>query len=286
MANALIAGYGYVGAALGAALTLSGHTVWGVRRRAKPFGEGVRMLSGDLCSEGGPPLPDVPLDWVFYTASADASTPEAYRRAYVDGPRGLLRALAAGGQSPRRVLFTSSTGVYHQQDGEWVDETSPTEPVTFSGQTLLEGERVFLEGPFPATVVRLAGIYGPGRTRILDEVRSGAAVIRPNERRILNLVHRDDCAGALAFLATQDALASVYCAVDDAPAPRAEVLAWLAARAGVRLAEETSPAEAGEPVMHGGFRRVSNGRLRGAGYGFRFPTWREGFGALMTSGVQ
>ncbi|NLV41541.1 MAG: SDR family oxidoreductase [Candidatus Hydrogenedentes bacterium] len=286
MANAYIAGFGYVGAALGAALTVSGHTVWGLRRRAETRGDGVRILTGDLCAAGGPPLPDVPLDWVFYTASADASTPEAYRRAYVDGPRSLLRALAAAGQSPRRVLFTSSTGVYHQQDGEWVDETSPTEPQTFSGQMLLEGERVFLEGPFPATVVRLAGIYGPGRTRLLDEVRSGRAVICPHERRILNLVHRDDCAGALAFLAAQDAPTPVYCAVDDAPAPRAEVFSWLAARAGVTLSVDASPAETGAPVMHGGCRRVSNGRLRGAGYAFRFPTWRDGYGALMTGSAQ
>lgn len=286
MANALIAGFGYVGAALGAALTASGHTVWGLRRRAEPRGGGVRILTGDLCAEGGPPLPDVPLDWVFYTASADASTPEAYRRAYVDGPRGLLRALVAAGQSPRRVLFTSSTGVYHQQDGEWVDEASPTEPLTFSGQILLEGERLFLEGPFPATVVRLAGIYGPGRTRLLEEVRSGRAVVRPNERRILNLVHRDDCAGALAFLAAQDTPAPVYCAVDGAPAPRAEVLAWLAARAGVTLAADASPPDTGAPVMHGGFRRVSNRSLRGAGYAFRFPTWRDGFGALMGDAAQ
>lgn len=286
MANVLIAGFGYVGAALGAALTASGHTVWGVRRRAETRGDGVHILAGDLCAEGGPPLPGAPLDGVFYTASADASTPEAYRRAYVEGPRSLLRALAAAGQSPRRVFFTSSTGVYHQQDGEWVDEASPTEPETFSGQILLEGERLFLEGPFPATVVRLAGIYGPGRTRLLDEVRSGRAAVRPNERRILNLVHRDDCAGALAFLAARDAPADVYCAVDDAPAPRAEVLAWLAARAGVTLAVDASPADTGAPVLHGGFRRVSNRRLRGAGYAFHFPTWRDGFGALMGEGAQ
>src|SRR5258705_318708 len=79
----------------------------------------------------------------------------AYRAIYVDGLRHVLEALVRQQQSPQRVLLNSSTAVYAQSAGEWVDETSPTKPQHFTGRRVLEGERVLLDGPFPATVLRL-----------------------------------------------------------------------------------------------------------------------------------
>ena len=112
---------------------------------------------------------------VFYLVSAGGSDDPHYRRAYVDGPRALVEALAGQAKPPGRIVMVSSTAVFAQQAGEWVDETSPTEPTHFSGRRLLEGEQVIRSGPIPATVVRLAGIYGPRRTRLVERVRSGAA---------------------------------------------------------------------------------------------------------------
>ena len=86
------------------------------------------------------------MDFVFYTTSAGGSDDEAYRKAYVDGPRNLLGTLSTRGETVRRFFLTSSTGVYGQSNGEWVDESSPTEPGSFSGRRLLEGERTVLDG--------------------------------------------------------------------------------------------------------------------------------------------
>src|SRR5262249_24372667 len=128
------------------------------------------------------------LDNVFYTASADAMDDRSYRSAYVDGLRYLLAALE--GHTIRRIVFTSSTGVYAQSRGEWVDEDSPAEPTAFSGKRLLEAERLLRLARFPTTVVRFAGIYGPGRARLVERVRQGNAAIPAGGPVYANRIHR------------------------------------------------------------------------------------------------
>ena len=132
MANILIAGCGYVGTALGLRLAAAGHIVWGIRRSAEGLPSGIHHLAADLTAPET--LQDLPpaLDVVFYTAAPNGSEEAAYRAIYVDGLRHVLEALVRQHQSPRRVLLTSSTAVYAQSAGEWVDETSPTEPQHFS----------------------------------------------------------------------------------------------------------------------------------------------------------
>jgi len=140
-------------------------------------------------------LPEV--EYLFYTAAADKSSDEAYARAYVAGIENTLKALS--GSELRHVFFVSSTGVYAQRAGEWVDENSETCPERFSGVRLLQGETAALDGPFPATVARFGGIYGPGRTRLVERVRSGTRCF-VDPPRFTNRIHRDDCAGALRHL--------------------------------------------------------------------------------------
>ena len=162
MANVLIAGCGDVGSVLGERLHTDGHRVWGLRRHTDGLPSSIQPFVADLAvSETLHGLPPG-LDFVFYTAASDAASEEGYRRAYVDGVRNVLTALAAQRQSIRRIFFTSSTGVYAQSAGEWVDELSPTAPAHFSGLRMLEAEQLLLESPLPATIVRLGGIYGPG----------------------------------------------------------------------------------------------------------------------------
>ncbi|MBW7865960.1 MAG: NAD-dependent epimerase/dehydratase family protein [Candidatus Hydrogenedens sp.] len=283
MANVLIAGCGYVGCALGLLLAGRGHAVWALRRRPEGLPPVLRPLAGDLTRPDGVTLPNAPLDLVFYTAAADGMTPESYDAAYVRGPENLMAALVRSGQHPSRIFFTSSTGVYHQNEGEWVDEDSPTLPARFSGRALLAGEKVFRDAPFPATVTRLGGIYGPGRTRLVDGVRAGTMAAVRGDKSILNLVHRDDCAGGLAFLAGLDTPESLYCLVDEEPVEKNLLLSWIAGELGVSLAEKDGDSGLPEPVR-GGFRRVSGGRIRSAGYVFRYPTYREGYGALLKNG--
>jgi nucleoside-diphosphate-sugar epimerase len=226
-------------------------------------------------------LPDG-LATVFYTAAAGRGGEGSYRAVYVEGVRNLLDALARQSVAPRRIFFTSSTAVYGQSDGEWVDESSPTLPVDFRGRVLLEGERLLAEGPLAATVVRLGGIYGPGRTRLVESVRAGTARLAPGGPHYTNRIHRDDCAGALRHLAELAGPAGLYLGVDDEPADRAEVLRWLAERLGVPAPRVEADADATADAR-GGSKRCSNARLRAAGYELRYPTFREGYAALMAA---
>src|SRR5919108_4025829 len=280
MANILIAGCGYVGTALGVRLAAAGHAVWGMRRAAEGLPPGIRHLGGDLTApETLQSLPPA-LDVVFYTAAPNGSDEAAYRAVYVDGLRHLLEALVRQHQSPRRVLLTSSTAVYAQSAGEWVDETSPTEPKHFTGRRVLEAERLLLDGPFPATVLRLGGIYGPGRTSLIERVRQGLATCRDGPPLYTNRIHRDDCAGALHHLMELPQPDSRYIGVDHEPADYRDVLRWLAARIGApspRVETSTNP----DTGRHRTSKRCRNAKLVASGYVFRYPTFRAGYVALL-----
>jgi len=280
MANVLVAGCGYVGTALGTRLASEGHVVWGLRRRPDPLPSSIRPFVADLTVpetlEALPPG----LDFVFYTASADASDDDSYRAAYVEGLHNLLSALGDQCQQLLRVFFTSSTGVYAQSSGAWVDETSPTEPAEFSGIRVLEGERLLLGGLFPATVLRLGGIYGPGRTRLIDRVRRGLAVCTDGPPLYANRIHPDDCAGALHFLMNVDQPDQIYIGVDHEPAEQCEVLRWLAAQLGVSP-PGVEPPSGSEVRRHQSNKRCRNAKLVASGYVFRYSSFRDGYMALL-----
>jgi nucleoside-diphosphate-sugar epimerase len=291
VARVLVAGCGYLGSEAAARLAAEGHVVFGLRRRPDALPHGVSPLAADLTD--APALHAVlagiehgGIDAAIYAAAAERGDDEAYRRAYVDGLRNLLTWAAAQGMRPPHVFFTSSTAVYAQRDGGWVDEESPTEPGHFAGARMLEAEAALRASGLGTTALRLGGLYGPGRTRLLERVRSGAAPIRPGLARYTNRIHRDDAAGALCHLvglalAGQE-LAPVYLGVDDEPADEAVVLRWLAERLGAP--EPPLAAEAPEPSgRDASNKRCRNARLRASGYRFRYPSFREGYGALIES---
>ena len=285
----LIAGCGYVGCALGTLLASEGHETFGLRRNPEVLPSGIRPVAADLSTPGSPLELPRDLDFVFYTASADGSDEESYKNAYVKGPRNLLETLAYRGEKPRRFFFTSSTGVYAQSNGDWVDERSPTEPETFSGRRLLEGERAVLNGPLPATVLRLAGIYGPGRTRSIERaLKTPVDDGPPDDPPVYtNRIHRDDCAGALRHLMLLPEPDEIYLGVDHEPADRRTVAAWLAGRFG--KPRTSGPASDEKPPVTNRRRtnerrtnkRCSNARLLDSGYQFQYPTYREGYAALL-----
>lgn len=274
----LIAGCGYVGTALGRQLSDDGHDVWGIRRDPTGLPSAIAPIAADLTAADT--LRGLPsdLDAVVIAVSADRREPGAYRHAYVDGCATLLRVLADDGQPVQRVLFTSSTAVYGGQDGGWVDEDSPTDPDSATGAIMVEAERTVLGGPFPATVVRFGGIYGPGRTRLLDRVRRGEATCPP-EPSYTNRIHRDDCSGTLRHLLGLAAPDHVYVGVDEDPAERCTVLRWLAEATG-------SPPPEVDPVggPHRGSKRCRGDRLRASGYRFRYPSFRDGYAEMIAAG--
>ncbi len=281
MANVLIAGCGYVGIALGTLLTSDAHLVWGLRRRTELLPPSIRPFAADLTVPKTLQALPSSLDFAFYTAAADRSDDEAYRAAYVEGLRNLLDALAGQNQQPRRMLFTSSTGVYAQSSGEWVDETSPTQAADCSGIRLLEGECLLQGSQFPATVLRLGGIYGPGRTRLVESVRKGLAVCAEGPPVYTNRIHRDDCAGALRHLMNLPHPDRLYLGVDHEPAEQWTVLRWLATQLGVPSPQAGPSSEPHTRRPHGS-KRCRNSKLVASGYVFRYPTFREGYQARLT----
>ena len=276
MARVLIAGCGFVGTALAESLTDAGHQVWGLSRDTVTLTSGIIPIQADLADPGT--LGDLPehLDYVFYTAGTAAFTEDAYRAAYVTGIQNLLDALRTHGISPQRFIFTSSTGVYHQNNGELLDEESPTRPERFSGQCLLEGEALVLDAPYQGINVRLGGIYGPGRTRLLDSVRQGTAMCVEGDTAYLNLIHRDDAAGTLLHLMEFPAPDDCYVAVDNEPVEKNALLRWLAQQVGVSEPQVIIAQELRES-KRGGHRRFDNARLRKSGYTFKYPTYKEGY---------
>lgn len=275
MERILIAGCGDVGSRLGGLLARRGHQVWGLRRHPENLPEGIEPLAADLTDPAT--LQDLPpdLDLVFYTAAADGRSDEAYRQAYVDGVRHLLEALQESGQTPQRVVFTSSTGVYGQGDGSWVDETSPTEPESSTGRRVLEGEELVAEGPFPAVSLRLGGIYGPGRTRLLDRVRRGEATCPEGPPVYTNRIHSEDAAAALAHLGFLENVEPCYVGVDRKPADLCEVLRFLARRL------SAAPPRTSSEAPRRGSKRCSSRRLFDSGFRFVYPTYREGYGEMI-----
>lgn len=283
--NVLIAGCGFVGSELGRRLVAEGHDVWGVRRSEAPLPEGVRRLRLDLRDRDAlrERIPD-DLDAAVFAASADRHDEEGYRAAYVDGMRGLLAGL--GSRRLRRLAFVSSTGVYGQSDGEWVDDSSVTEPSSFSGRVMLEAEALALGSDHPSTVLRFGGIYGPGRTRLLDSVRDGSAAWDPERPIWTNRIHRDDGAAAIHWLLRlpEEDVPERLDVVDDEPATKEAVVTWIARELGV----DRPPPRGGGDSLHrrGAGKRVSNRRLRATGFRLRYPSYREGYGAMIdgTSG--
>lgn len=285
MACVLIAGCGDVGTELGVRLVEDGHTVWGLRRHCDTLPSSLHALPADLTKPATLQVLPPGLDVVFYTAAPSSSSADNYRATYVDGIRHLLVALETQGHDLRRFIFTSSTGVYAQEAGEWVDESSPTEPVYFSGRELLIGERAVLNSLFPATVVRLGGIYGPGRTRLIDSVRQGTAVCTDGPPVCTNRIHRDDCAGALQHVMQLAQPDRVYLAVDHDPADQCTVLCWLALQLGLPPPQKETAADS-QTRLHRSNKRCSNRKLVATGYEFRYPTFREGYGALLAAMAQ
>lgn len=281
-ASLLIAGCGDVGSRLAQQMLQAGWTVHGLRRQVAALPAGVLPVAGDLeqpvCPEG---WPAGQLDYLVYCAAASQHDEAGYRAAYVDGLRHVLTWLEQHGQKPRRLLFVSSSGVYGQRDGEWIDENSPAEAEGFSGQVMLDAERLALDSGIPATCVRLTGIYGPGREWLLKQVRMGYRVVS-EPPLYANRLHVDDCAGLLAHLlkaaAAGTELDDCYIGVDDAPAPLHEVMGWLREYMGVTEWSEEST------VRRSGSKRCSNARARALGWVPRYPSYREGYAAILGEG--
>ena len=282
--RALIVGCGYVGLPLGAELVRQGHEVFGLRRNLTAAGEleavGIKPIFADITQPGD--LEKLPrdFDWVVNCAASGGGEVAAYRELYLIGNRNLIEWLRPA--PPRRFVYTSSTSVYGQNDGSLVVETDPVAPESETGKILVQTENLLLaaatEINFPTVILRLAGIYGPGRGYWLKQFLAGEARLEGDGSRILNMIHRDDAAGAIIAALKHSPVCQVFNVVDNEPVSQLDCFQWLAATLG-RPLPPPAPAAAETNRRRGVTnKRVSNQRLKkNLGYEFKYPTFRQGY---------
>jgi len=291
--KALIVGCGYVGTALGRALVERGDTVVGVCRMETSVADlkkiGIDPVIADITSLDSLRRIKSCFDAVIDCVSSSQRGEAAYREVYL---KGTINLLEWAKQSPPKILvFTSSTTVYAQTDGMWVDETSPTEPPHASGQILLETERLLLASRLPATILRLAGIYGPGRHAILDKLHHGTEVLPGDGQHYVNMIHRDDVVQAI--LAAMDGRPSgdLFNIVDDEPVRQADYVCWLCEQLKLAMVKfDPSMETRFKGDMRKGFqanRRVRNERLKSVlKVQLRFPNFRYGLQTLLRNRLE
>ncbi|WP_253736282.1 SDR family oxidoreductase [Halohasta salina] len=286
-ARVVILGCGYIGIELGRQLTAAGHDVVGVRRSdegaAAIEDAGFTAHRADLTDPDDiAGLPDA--DWLVFAASSGGRDAEAAREIYVTALADAIDEYGSRADPPDRLVYTSSTGVYGDHDGEWVDESTPLEPTTDKTRVLAEAERVArqrsAEQGIDGTVARFSGLYGPDRYRLERYIKG------PVTEGYLNMVHRADAAGAVVYLLTADrARDEVVLVTDDEPVDKWTFADWLADECGVdsppkrtkqqRLTDEGLSEAARRRIATS--KRCSNEKLRELGYSLEYPTFRAGY---------
>lgn len=266
----LIAGCGYVGTALAEDLAKGGAEVWGLRRdwskvSPKPS---FHALQADLLEpETLKKLP--PVDFVLICQSPSRES-DTYENTYYRATQNLLDAV--WGERLKKIVLISTTGVYAVNDGSWVDEKNGT---LNESDIHLRTERWVLKDGRPAAVLRLGGIYGPGRNRIAA-IRSG--VFKPAlSDDCTNRIHLEDVVSCIKLIFKKGKAGQVYLGVDDHPCTQREFYTWLYARLKIPV------PEGGTDRMrpHGSNKRCSNKKIKALGLRLKYPSYKEGYAAFL-----
>lgn len=227
-------------------------------------------------------------DWVINCAASAGGGADAYRQLYLEGNRNLLAWLAA--RTPEKFIYTSSTSVYAQHDGSLVTEQSPAQPEAATAGVLVETEELLLAAArknFPAVVLRVAGIYGPGRGHAFKQFLRGEARLEGDGSRFLNMIHRDDVAGAIITALERGRPGEIYNAVDNEPVSQAEFFGWLAAELKRPLPPTLTAEEELGRKRGATNKRVSNAKLRTEWhYPFQYPDFRAGYRPLCVEALK
>lgn len=288
----VIFGCGYVGSALARAAVAAGASVEALTRNPEKAAvlraAGLaRVVVADLAADVWHGQIAGAADFVVNCVSSGG--PDAYRQSYVGGMQSVLAWAAKGAAPVGTLVYTSSTSVYPQGGGMVVDETAPAEGATPNGSIIRESEMLLQHAPASAVrrhfILRLAGIYGPGRHHLLDQLRAGAGPLGGGGAHRLNLAHRDDIVTAiLACLGAPAGLKNdIFNVADSAPALRAEVVGWLAGRLG-RPAPgfdgSATTRRGGAPMPD---RIISNARIQKVlGWRPQYPDYRAGYEKLLS----
>jgi len=271
----LIIGCGYLGRRVAARWRATGRTVAALTRRnaAALAALGLTPITGDVLDPTS--LGQLPAaGTVLYAVGFDRTAGRPMREVYVTGLAYVLEALPPC----RRFLYISSTSVYGQTDGEWVNEDSATEPVEESGRVILEAERL-LRGCRPdAIVLRFAGIYGPGRLLRREALLRGEPLVG-DARKWLNLIHVEDGVSAVLAAEAHGRPGETYNVVDDMPVSRHDFYTTLA-----ELLNAPAAAFDHRPEPGAANRRVSNAKARDElKWRPDYPDYRVGLAAAVAA---
>lgn len=266
--DVLLAGCGDLNTHVGLRLSAQGLSVLGVRRRPEQRRLPFPVIQRDLAEPAGRALPAA--QTVVVALTADRSDAAGYQRAYRDTLIGLARMLP---QAPRRLVFISSTSVLGAQDGRTVTEDTLPTPERETAQVLLSAEQDAADLFDGAVIVRPAGIYGPGRGRLVERVLRGRAA---DHGRITNRIHREDLVTVVENVLQAERPPDLLHAADAEPAPMGEVLTFVAHQLGVPTPPDSGTgAPAGKTIDASRLHRLLGPTA------WRFPTFREGYASLL-----
>lgn len=274
MNKVLVVGCGDLGAKVAMQLAKLGLEAIGVKRSPANI-DGVSIIQADVTQpETLNPLKQIQASIVIYCVAANGQTDEQYKAQYVDGLRNVLTTQETNPKL-RHIFFVSSTRVYGQTSDDLLNESVTAIPTDFGGERLLEAENLLKDIACKSTVLRLSGIYGPARLRMINLAKSPASW--PVQNSWTNRIHRDDAAAFIVFL-VQQVLAGIeikpcYIVTDSKPASQYEVLAWIAENL-----QTTKPASF--PPVEGG-KRLSNQAMLASGFKLQYPDFQTGYQALI-----
>lgn len=279
--SVLIVGCGDLGARAGAPLLEAGWSVTGLRRDIRKLPAGFAGLAADYAAADADlsALQTLAPDFILLTLKPAGSGEAAYRAGFSEAVRAVLAGL--GEHRPAGILMVSSTRVYAEVDGGWVDDDSPLATTDPAALAIIDAERQLFSSPHPACTLRSAGIYGDPDGFLLRRIARGE-LCAELPVRYSNRIHRDDVGGLLAWLLQRWAQGitppSRMIAVDNNPAPQFAVETWLAQALGLTEWQTGAPTPRGA-----GHKRCRNQALRESGYVLRYPDYRAGYSAALNA---
>ncbi len=276
--HVLIVGCGDLGAYLAKLLSANHFQVTGLSRSKKSI-LGVNSLVADVTNpESLSDLTNLNPSMIIYSVAANGQTDAQYQAHYVDGLKNILNTQQQN-KHLKVVAFISSTRVYGQNVDELLDENSTPIPCDFGGERLLEAENLLLACHCQTIILRLSGIYGPGRLRMLNLAQSPERW--PQKNAWSNRIHRDDAAGFIAYLIKKinagEKVNSCYIVTDSQPVSQYEVLNWLALKLNVNASKPIFPISEG--------KRLSNQSMVNSGFNLKYAHYQAGYLSLINQTI-
>lgn len=287
----LILGCGYIGIAVAREILQQGGKVVAVKRTAHTQSDKVlahpnlTWIHADLAEAQCLEKHLDHCSHVLYAASSGYGGIEAYKRSYVEGLTQVIpqiQALGCGG----RFVYLSSTGVYGQNEGQWVDEKMATRPDSETARVLVEAEKILLQAcrqdHFPGIILRLSGIYGPGRSYAMDRVLQGEVQLVSPGIRWVNMIHREDVVQAILASMQSGAQGAIYNVSDDEPVPMKHLYGWLAEQLKRPQPVMIDPSHAAATKRQVTHKRILNQKIKTElGLSWHYPDFKAGYTPLL-----